>query len=176
MPVDGRDALPAPGRIAQREVCLGMLALDDVRVLAHVEGAVRAPEKGPGVPVDRLGRTAVAHVAELPVGKRIDPHIFSLHLHDLLEVDVLPVAVRGVLVGAAPHRVDQVEGALEGLPGHSPGRGVPLPGAEETVLDRVPVEVLVRLKESTAPRVVGREIAALEHRAHRLGQGGRPSL
>src|SRR5581483_9017624 len=89
---------------------------------------------------DALRSLQVSIVTVQDTAERIDAQILALHLHNLLIVRVFPIAISGVLIDAAPNRIEQVELGTQRLPGALLRILVSLQSEIHGILYAVPIE------------------------------------
>ena len=142
--VDARHAAGAAAGIVECKEIAAVFAGDEVGVLRGVDDPVGAGEKRAEIAMDGPGAGEVGGITPLGVGQRVEAEVLRLHLHDLLEVWLVPIAAGGVLVNAAPDGIDELALEAQGVARHFRRAGIAAGGVAQGEFDGVPVEVFVR--------------------------------
>ena len=127
--------------------------------------------------MDGLRAGEVGRIAPLCEGEGVEAQILRLHLHDLFEMRLVPVAAGGVLVDAAPDGVDELALQPQCVARHFFGASVAVRGFAQREFGGVPVEILVGETPAAFLVVVafepfGVERGAVLNRKGRRSRGG----
>src|SRR4029077_2360956 len=120
-----------------------MFARNEVGILAGIERAFWTLEKIFQVSANFSGCFEVALLLPERVTLNVGPQILSLHLHDLFEMRMFPIAVGRILVDPAPDGIDQLTLRVEGCPGHSFRLAVAAYRFALVVFDNTPIEIFL---------------------------------
>ena len=96
-----------PPAVVQCEVLGAVLAGAQVGILTGAVAAGRVAQEARRVVTHAASRGAEFGFTQLGAAQRVDAQIVALQSRQLFEMRVLPVAVGGVLIKAAPDRVEQ---------------------------------------------------------------------
>src|SRR4029077_9282095 len=120
-----------------------MFARNEIGVLAGIEDSFWTLEKIFQVSANFSGYFEVALLPPERVRLNVCPQILSLHLHDLFEMRMFPIAVGRILEDAAPDRIDQLTLRVEGRPGHSFRLAVATHRFALAVFNDIPIEIFL---------------------------------
>ena len=139
-----------------------MHAIDQIGILTGIERAVRRQQERLQITMNVERGLEICRILELLIRKRIDTQILGLHLHDLFEMRMLPIAVSRILIDAAPRRIDQIELRIQRLSRHLFGLRVTFARQRDGELSSVPIEIFLIGAPASVFRIVAGDIVFLQ--------------
>ena len=127
----------------------------EVGILADIERAVGARQKFREIAFDVACDGKIFRIFPQGIGLAVLPEILRLERHDLFEMRMAPGARFGILVHAAPDRIDQRNGGIQRLPGALDRCGVAGLGARDRKVHAVGVDVFLVLAPAAEFFLVG---------------------
>ncbi len=150
---------PAAG-IVQRVIVVAIDLRIEIGILADIKTAIRGAQPIAQITEHVIGAFAIARVMPPRRGLTVGAQIDRLDRHDLFEMRRHPIGLIGILIDAAPDRIDQLEALIERGAGALFRRRVPIGGAVHRIAHRVGIDVFIAAAPAGIFRIeTGVEIA-----------------
>src|ERR1700693_652623 len=151
MLIDTRDTTLSSFVVVQRKIFRGMFAGQEISILTRIKRALRTGEKIPKITANLPSRAQIVWIFPERISLRINTQVFRLHLHDLFEVRMIPIAVSRVLISATPDRIDKFALRVERFARHSFEVLIAQQGLVDAVINDIPIK---KLLHGTPPAIL----------------------
>ena len=138
--------------------CVEFLAVHlraHVGILARIECALGASEFSQEITRDIIGGLAIARLAEELRRIGIVAQHAGLQLHDFLVMRRAPVGLVGILIDAAPDRIDELQRLVERLARHACRFRIARFGQRQGIVHAAAVNVFQHIAPATVGTIIG---------------------